>query len=346
MRSGSLFSGIGGMDLAFEQAGFTVAWQVEIDRAANKILAKHWPGVTRYGDIQDVAPEELAPVDVIVFGSPCTDLSVAGKRAGLKGEQSGLFYEAIRIIRGVGPSLALWENVPGAFSSNGGRDFGAILTAFRASGVHECAWRVLDAQYFGVAQRRRRVFLVADFRGDRATQILFERASVSGDSPPRRSPGQVAPSLLAGGAGANRPAGIGSESDCLVGDTAVAFDVRNLREGEAVSGTLQAKSTGGTSLNFINPVCIPTLAHTLTARMDSSEDGSGRGTPVVPVGMMVRRLMPIEAERLQGLPDGWTRWDAEGNELPDSARYRMIGNSVAVPVVQWIAERMKKALGE
>ncbi len=286
MLIGSLFSGIGGIDLAFEQAGFTVAWQVEIDRAANKILAKHWPHVPRYGDIQDVAPEDLTPVDVIAFGSPCTDLSVAGKRAGLKGAQSGLFYEAIRIIQGIRPSLALWENVPGAFSSNAGRDFGAVLTAFRDSGIRECAWRVLDAQYFGVAQRRRRVFLVADFSGERATQILFEPESVSGDSSPCPPAASISSSLVSSGAGKKCP---------------------------DVSRTLLAK--GNRSLD-----------HTLESYIIQKNS--------------IRCFMPIETERLQGLPDDWTRWDADGSELSDSARYRLIGNSVAVPVVRWIAERM------
>lgn len=279
MLIGSLFSGIGGIDLAFEQAGFTVAWQVEIDSAANKILAKHWPNVPRFGDIREVEPEDLTPVDVIAFGSPCTDLSVAGKRAGLKGAQSGLFYEAIRIIQGVRPSLAVWENVPGVFYSNGGRDFGAVLAAFRDSGIRECAWRVLDARYFGVAQRRRRIFLVADFAGERATQILFERESVSGDYQPQYTARDIAPTLFASGAGTERTASAGSESYFVIVDV-------------------------------------------------------GTGKP--------RRFTPIETERLQGLPDDWTRWDADGSELSDSARYRLIGNSVAVPVVRWIAERMKE----
>ena len=430
MNLGSLFSGLGGIDLAFEQAGFTIAWQVEIDPAATKILQRHWPEVPKYGDIREVDPADLAPVDVVVFGSPCTDMSVAGKRAGLKGVQSGLFYEAIRIIQGIRPSMALWENVPGAFSSNGGRDFGAVLTAFRDIGVHECAWRVLDARYFGVAQRRRRVFLVADFRGDRATSVLFEPESVSGDPPTRRQPGQVAPSLLASGAGTSRPAGIGSEADFLIPEVSrtllakgnnsfdhtldtyipeiaatlsagsaqspgvnapgrrredetnviVMQDARSLTNKDqhgmgikasetmytldatsqhavgifmagqgskagsvaysaSSSPTLKAATSG---TNQVPSVCLPEVTHTLRGEgFDASEDGTGRGTPLVSSSTMaVRRLLPVECERLQGLPDDHTRWDADGNELSDSARYRMIGNSVAVPVVRWIAERM------
>ena len=166
----------------------------------------------QYGDITKLDGAKLDPVDLIVGGSPCQDLSVAGKRAGLEGERSGLFMEMIRLIRemrektnGIHPKFALWENVPGAFSSNGGADFQAVLTEFvrvveptapdvpmpeegwPKSGVllgadWSVAWRTHDAQFWGVAQRRRRIALVADFRGQTAPKILFERKGVSGNS--------------------------------------------------------------------------------------------------------------------------------------------------------------------
>ena len=242
-----------------------------------------------------------------------------------------------------------------------------------------------------------------------------------GHPPTRRKAGQIAPSLLAAGAGANRRAGIGSEADfCIpVADTLTAgsacsagvnppgrrreddsnlvvstVDVRNMVLGADISGTLHAKENGGYSLNYINPVLVNTTANALTTdawadrngeeanlgvhALNADENGTGRGTPLVPVygisdqptpkigedvqptfevgesgggrltavavGMAVRRLMPIETERLQGLPDDWTRYDADGKELSDSARYRLVGNSVAVPVVAWIARRMANAL--
>lgn len=174
MTAGSLFAGLGGFDLAFERVGMSPAWQVEIDRDCVSVLARHWPGVPKFEDVRKVGGGELEPVDVISFGSPCQDLSVAGKRAGMAGERSGLFFEAIRIVRELRPAFAVWENVPGAFSSHAGRDFLSAVRAFHELGARDIAWRTLDARHWGVAQRRRRVFLVADFRGERAGQILFE----------------------------------------------------------------------------------------------------------------------------------------------------------------------------
>jgi len=483
MNIGSLFAGLGGIDLAFEQAGFTPAWQVEIDPAATKILQRHWPEVPKYGDITHVDPADLSPVDVICGGSPCQSFSVAGQRAGLDGA-SGLFWHFIRIADSQPHAMVCWENVPGVLSSDHGYDFALILWAFtgyypgiptggwRNSGVcvgrkRSIAWRILDAQYAGVPQRRRRVFLVGDSRtGVGPLEILFEPESLSGDSPTRQKPGQVAPSLLASGAGTSRPAGIGSEADFLIPEVAgtlgggsghrgypnspdvttfipeiaatrsvgsaqtpgvnvpgrrreddtnviVIQDVRgstrertNRGQGMGIKAsetmyTLDATSQHAIGIfmagqgskarsvayseqssptlkavqggNAIPVVCLPEVAHTLRGEgFDGSEDGTGRGTPLAVATLTakpyadngtqesrlvvanevsnadqktgssfaVRRLLPLECERLMGLPEGWTRWDADGNELSDSARYRMVGNSVAVPVVRWIAERM------
>lgn len=215
MKFGSLFSGIGGFDLAFERAGFTPAWQVEIDRDCNHVLRRHWPDVSRYADVREVNARNLEPVDAIVFGSPCQDLSVAGQRRGFNGERSSLFFEAARIIRELRPVWALWENVPGALTSNAGRDFGAILDALANAGAVDLAWRVLDAQWFGVAQRRRRVFVVADFRSERAGQILFEPKSLRGDSSQSRTAGQdvaTTVSASAGHHGRSSPRGDGRDN--------------------------------------------------------------------------------------------------------------------------------------
>lgn len=209
LTMGSLFRGIGGFDRGFEQAGIDVRWSVEIDEHCNAIARRHWPNVPIVKDVREAGRHNLPYVDVITFGSPCQDLSVAGKRRGLEGERSGLFYEAARIIREVGPKLAVWENVPGAFSSytptdnppdnvpadsewsvEEESDFTAVLLEMEKCGALDIGWRVLDSQWFGVAQRRRRILLVADFTGRRAAEILALSESLSGHPAPRRPAGE------------------------------------------------------------------------------------------------------------------------------------------------------------
>lgn len=220
MTLGSLFDGIGGFPLAGVMCGITPVWASEIEPFPMKVTAARFPEMKQLGDIRGINGAEIEPVDIITFGSPCQDLSVAGKQAGIHdGKRSNLFFEAIRVIkemrdadkaRGrtdvqVRPRFAVWENVPGAFSSNKGEDFKAVLQAFagvmedgldvpgppkgrwnHAGGVAgdgwSVAWRVYDAQYWGVPQRRKRIYLIADFAGERAGEILFERESVCGDS--------------------------------------------------------------------------------------------------------------------------------------------------------------------
>lgn len=179
MRYGSLFSGIGGFDLGLDRAGMACAWQVEIDPACRSVLRRHWPGVPQFDDVLTVGRENLEPVDVICGGFPCQDLSVAGRRAGLAGERSGLWHEFHRVLGELEPRWCVIENVPGLLSSQGGRDFAVILRGLVELG-YRVAWRVLDAQYFGVAQRRRRVFIVGSLGDGRSAEVLFERAGVPG----------------------------------------------------------------------------------------------------------------------------------------------------------------------
>lgn len=206
----SLFSGVGGFDLGLERAGMTTVAQVEWDAKCQQVLARHWPDVPRWGDVSDVNGSDLPDCDLVAFGSPCQDLSVAGKRAGMvEGEtRSGLFYEAIRIIKELqherrGPAWVVWENVVGALSSNGGRDFGAVLDSLADIGAVDIQWRVLDAQWFGVPQRRRRVFVVARLDpGDAGRpEVLPVGASVRRDSPPSSKAGQDVAGTLGGGSG-------------------------------------------------------------------------------------------------------------------------------------------------
>ena len=343
--------------LALRRSGFGCVGTSEIDPHAAAVTAYHYPQTPALGDVRNVATTRA---DLIVAGFPCQDLSVAGSRGGLAGERSGLFWEIVRIARASTPRWLLLENVPGLLSSNGGRDMGAVLGALGELG-YGWAYRVLDARHFGVPQRRKRVFFVGCL-GDsrRAAKVLFEPESVRGDSAPSRQ-------ARAGSAGG---VGVGSSGDVF----------RSSGLGEMVrssaAGTLRASGGdigGGTeSLVIADLVQMtsadnrsnpqpgdpdPTMAHTskLTAfnwrgddyaPKDQSPclDGCGAGSiaSVAPSG--VRRLMPIECERLQGLPETWTkhgrRPDGTTYEQSDSARYRMIGNGGAVPVVEWIARRI------
>lgn len=206
-KLGSLFDGIAGFPASAELHGIKPVWASEIEEFPVRVSKRHFPGMAHLGDITKINGAETEPVDVISFGSPCQDLSVAGMRKGLKGERSGLFMEAIRIIRemrcatnGEYPRFAVWENVHGAFSSNQRQDFRAVLEEIMEAEIpmpksgkwanagmvrgngRSLAWRVLDAQYWGVPQRRRRIFLVADFRGQCAGQILFESQGLLGDT--------------------------------------------------------------------------------------------------------------------------------------------------------------------
>ena len=550
---GSLFDGIGGFPYAASFYGIRPLWASEIVPECVAVTKRHFPDMAHLGDITRLHGGKIPPVDILTFGSPCQGLSLAGRRLGLADERSGLFMEAIRIIRemqeathGKYPQFAIFENVPGALSSNGRRDYQAVLEAFtgakvpmpesgrwanagmaRGRGV-DLAWIIYDAQHFGTAQRRRRLFLVADFRGKRAGEILFVPKSLRGYfeaggtprqgitaftesgagaagavieilndqggdsmtvergglSPTLRSQThgnlpivaagfdlqqitsktnrsslkpvqptlcgtgsphviirpvcmatgqanaailddqsptltaaherpllihpQLAGTLCASGAGLSRPAGMGSELDfcivsagfkhkasaaagsigyqeetaptlvagqvssvikayvigayysggmlsdnphsgiyeaetsrtldlnggnpcCQQGGTvivevpgsgalmnAASVDCRNHRENLEISGTLQAKSkSGGYSLNYQNPVRI---------------------------GCIVRRLTPIEAERLMGFPDFWTAYGCDGKEISDSKRYSMLGNSIAVPCVAYIMQGITDVL--
>lgn len=207
---GSLFSGVGGFDLGCDAAGWDCAWQVEWDAKCRSVLARHWPDVPRYEDVRDVNGRDLAPVDVITYGFPCQDLSVAGKRAGLDGDRSGLFFEAIRIIRemreatdGAYPRVAVAENVLGLLNADKGDAMGRCVDALAEVGALAIEWRVLDAQFFGVPQRRRRVFLVAVFdpRAASAGQVFPEPTGVPGNPPQGRKAREEVASTLGGGSG-------------------------------------------------------------------------------------------------------------------------------------------------
>ena len=186
MRFVSLFAGVGGFDLGLERSGHTCVGQVEIDKHAQGVLARHWPDVPKHDDVTtaiDWADEIglTGNVDLVAGGFPCQDLSVAGKRAGLDGKRSGLFYDALAFAKAVKAKTILLENVPGLLSSNQGRDFGVLLTELADAGYSNIEWRVLNSQFFGVAQRRRRVFIVASIGTEPFRTILAECESSAGN---------------------------------------------------------------------------------------------------------------------------------------------------------------------
>lgn len=369
MRYGSLFTGVGGFDLGFDRAGMTCAWQVERDAQCRTVLERHWPGVERYEDVRNVGAE-LAAVDLICGGFPCQDLSVAGRRAGLAGERSGLWHEFHRIVTELTPQWVVIENVPGLLSSNGGRDFAVILR-----GLVECgygvAWRVLDSQYFGVAQRRRRVFIVASLGSGAAAQVLFESESLPGNPAPGREARpelarDIAASLKHGGGNgrgfnldfeAGLVAYVGNNtSGPIPVDTAVNAHSSRRYDFESetfVTSALMGGHGRGYRIGADEAAAGHILAFTERGRaggrnLETQQDvayaltnpGAGGRTHSrqIAVAFGVRRLTPLECERLQGFPDCWT----DGQS--DAARYRQMGNAVTVPVIEWLGRRIMAAV--
>jgi DNA (cytosine-5)-methyltransferase 1 len=333
---GSLFAGVGGIDLGLDGAGLTCNFQVEIDKNCQQTLSYHWPNVPKFGDIKEVSGYDLPFVDIITFGSPCQDLSVAGKRAGLDGERSGLFYEAIRIIKemreksnGQYPKWSIWENVTGALSSNGGADFGQVLYEMDEAGACFSEWAVLDAQYFGVPQRRRRVYLLSVFDSAVASRcsnkILPVKESSSGN--PKKSikkeqeaTTEIASCLRSGGEG-----GIPSSR----GENLVVEELNNINSFRMLSMTDYVEDDKSSTLK--------------SRDYKSATDLIIENKPILlePI-TNVRRLTPLECERLMGWPDDHTLNRADGKTNSDSTRYKMCGNGVASPVIKWIINQIKE----
>jgi DNA (cytosine-5)-methyltransferase 1 len=178
-------AGIGSFSKAADAAGLHTVAQIEIDPYRQSVLGKHFPHTQKLHDIYEVSADDIdKPVDLICGGTPCQDLSIAGRGAGLVGEKSKLWFEYLRLVTDLKPQWVVWENVPNALSANGGRDFLTILRGLDECG-YRLAWRILDAAYCGVPQRRRRVFLVGHLTDGRAAQVLFERESLPGNSKTR-----------------------------------------------------------------------------------------------------------------------------------------------------------------
>jgi DNA (cytosine-5)-methyltransferase 1 len=456
MKVLSLFSGVGGFDMGLENAGMETVFQCEWDKHANSILHKHWPDVPKWDDVSTLTGKHIlahAPViDVVAWGSPCQDLSVAGKRAGLEGGRSGLFHEGIRIIKelqeetnGQYPGISIWENVVGALNSNGGADFGVILDEMAEARALAIEWAVVDAQHW-IPQRRKRVFAIAIFDPATASRcpdplLPFSESlpghlakgkpkgkgvasetstSVGADgawwdggdtaealtttSNEQRMPDKqrfqaVVEQNVVGALAARDYKGVGNqyvaENKCVVEPYVKSSRAQTSEDSETwipseVNPTLNSFDVGDTRATtaIVEPVLFENsyrdgariandgVSQTLTSKM-----GTGGGnTPMIAIGiqgnvigrqdhngpagkghteegepmftltstdvhaiastMAVRRLTPLECERLMGWPDDHTRYKADGTEQADTHRYKQCGNGVASPVAQWIAKHI------
>ena len=331
-----LFSGIGGFSLAIERAGIKHGWHgySDIDKYANNIFRRHFNEAEKLGGIKSIQPRDLPELDLITFGFPCQDLSVAGKRGGLKASRSGLFFEAMRIIRAKRPRYIIFENVKGLLSSNDGYDFILCLQEIANAG-YDGSWQLLNTRWF-LPQNRERVFFVGHLREGCRPEVFPIESKFEED---RRELGrEVSPCI-----NARDYKGIGNAEMALVQVGSVANgDAGRVFDPKGISCTLKAEGGGWgakTGLYDVQRHPIKFLERNQkNINGDYTYTIDGANTGGISVDSNIRRLTPTECERLQGFPDGWT----EGQS--DTQRYKQLGNAVSVPVVQTVIERMKDDL--
>ena len=320
MIYGSVCSGIEAATVAWHPLGWKPAFFSEIEPAPRSVLAHHYSDVPCHGDFTTIGANEYGPIDLLVGGTPCQSFSIAGLRGGLDDDRGNLALEFIKLAQRTRPRWVVWENVPGVLSSNRGRDFGTFLAALGEIG-YGFAYRVLDAQYFGVAQRRCRVFVVGclgDWR--RAAAVLFERHSLQGHSAPRREKGRAVAGKSKSTIDENSwPADVTSTLNAAFGSK-LGLEDQHIRSGA--------------------PLFVPDTVGTLTAKGPTA-----MGAPEVDAmhyiaTTAVRRITPRECERLQGFPDDYTLVQHRNKPMSDGPRYKALGNSMAVPVMRWIGERI------
>lgn len=291
IKVASFFSGIGGIDLGFERAGMVTVFQVEINTFCQKVLKKHWPGVPLWPNINNLRPEDIPSADLWCGGFPCQDLSLAnqGKRKGLEGDRSGLFYKFAELIDSRRPKWLFIENVPGLLNSHNGQDFKVLLQTLDEFG-YGVSWRVLDAKYFGTPQRRRRVYIVGSLGTIFSAQVLFEQ----GANKIVYRQGLGKKDIAAKGA----PIGIG-DSDI--------YSIQHATIGRKHTAGPQAKGFRNDGETY---------------NLDS------RGSADV----VCSTANPFRVREATGVPPGM-----------DGNRYRSIGNAVAVPVIEWLGNRIVSA---
>jgi DNA (cytosine-5)-methyltransferase 1 len=385
LRYLSVCSGIEAATVAWHPLGWTAAAYSEIEKFPSQVLAHHYPDVPNVGDMTKFKEWNIGSIDLLVGGTPCQSFSVAGLRKGLDDPRGNLMLTYLAIADQYRPRWLVWENVPGVLSSNGGKDFGVFLGALGELG-YGFAYRILDAQYFGVAQRRRRVFVVG-YLGDwrAAAAVLFERHSLSGDSAPSREKRKEAASGSGDGVAisshwdgdyphptlnqsAKSSGGVGFSNQEIFSQrgaylAAQSITTHGLGDGGELARCLNACNTASGRMDvsvetFVSqPIPFDTTQITSKANYSKPESGDpchplAAGAhppaiaqpicPAVHVGMAVRRLTPVECERLQGFPDSYTDIQPKGKATPDGPRYKALGNSMAVPVMAWIGKRIQE----
>ena len=359
MRYATVCSGIEAPSLAWEGLGWKPVWFSEIEGFPSAALAHHYSQTPNLGDMTKIHEDErykasIGTIDVFCGGTPCQSFSVAGLRKGMADPRGNLALHFLRIANEIRPRWIVWENVPGILSSNRGKDFGSFLGAMGQLG-YGWAYRVLDAQYFGLAQRRKRVFVVG-YLGDWrcAAAVLFDTESLSGNPAPSREKGKgVARTLTAstGGSSAKEQQhtfiGVeGNPLNALDNQRRVAAYGGNFSGEIEVSTTLMADNLRG---DFESETFVIKGA-AIGRNPEAGPESGNQGGDFVQTKKTVRRLTLTECERLQGFPDGYTDmpgWKTNkpekygGHGTPDGPRYRAIGNSMAVPVMKWIGERIQ-----
>ncbi|QMM52469.1 phage N-6-adenine-methyltransferase [Enterobacter sp. RHB15-C17] len=407
MKYGSVCSGIEAASIAWEPLGWKPVWFAEIEAFPSAVLQSHWPEVTNLGDMTKIADAvragDVEAPDALVGGTPCQAFSIAGLREGLSDDRGQLTLSYVELAnaidakrreRGEPESIIVWENVPGVLSSKDNA-FGCFLAGLAGesselqpaggkwthagcvSGPQRViAWRVLDAQFFGVAQRRRRVFVIASARtGFDPAAVLFEFDSVRRDTPPRREARKVTSATTGSGVKigshwdnptnphptlnqSHNIGGIGQSNQALFSQRGCGLVCIGLDEEQNAAhelfGTLKAREKGGgfegavaySEQRAFRMTAFGEYADDETASTCKARDYKDATDLAVTYPLSVRRLTPIECERLQGFPDnhtliGWRGKDAP--ECPDGPRYKAIGNSMAVPVMRWIGEQLQKA---
>ena len=381
MRFLSVCSGMEAASVAWEPLGWKAVGFSEIEPFPCAVLSHRYPNIPNYGSLTEWNkwPLECGSIDLLVGGTPCQSFSVAGLRKGLADPRGNLALVFLGLADKLRPRWIVWENVPGVLSSNGGRDFGSFVGALEQLG-YGWAMRVLDAQYFGVPQRRRRVFVVASLGGrDAAASVLLKPESVCWNPAPRRKKGQATAADAGAGVEAGLPRTVGtlcadahpgaySGQDAYTGrliphEQPVVIDRAAFNQGENaqyephieqtdVMDSLVARGPHAVGVPFRKSKRAQSTTDNETwvvadasNTLNNFDLGDTRTTHAVVMPMAVRRLTPVECERLQGFPDNWSQIPWKGkpaDQCPDGPRYKCAGNSMAVPVMRWIGEQIAR----